>query len=369
MIVSPDPLVEISVAVDGEAAEAICELFERHGGGAVVELRVAAGAGDDAGDRPASPVAGEDAAGASDTLDTSGDRGIAGVTETWVRTYLPVDDVEARRQVEVGLWYLGRIYPVPEPLVRELAEANWAEAWKAHFAPLTIGRRCWVVPAWIDPAALDLPAEAAVIRLDPGMAFGTGLHPTTQLCLEALEGAVRPGAAVLDVGTGSGILAIGAARLGARRVVGVDIDPKAVEIAAENAALNDVVVDLRAGSIETVEADADVIAAVEPGTRSTQAIEPATSGPTAPGPGVDDPPRSRLPGFDVVVANILAATIIELAGSLAARVRPGGVLIASGILAEQAEAVGAALAAAGLDLAHTAAQGDWVALTARRPGA
>jgi ribosomal protein L11 methyltransferase len=218
-------------------------------------------------------------------------------------------------------------------LVRELAEANWAEAWKAHFTPLAVGRRLWVVPAWVDPANLALPAEAVVIRLDPGMAFGTGLHPTTQLCLAALEARVRPGAAVLDVGTGSGILAIGAALLGAGRVVGLDIDPKAVEIAAANAAQSGVAVELRVGSIEAAE-------------------------------GVAAPGAHR---FDLVVANLLAGTIIELAEALAARVAPGGALIASGILAEQAGAVGAALAAAGLALADTAVQGDWVALVARRP--
>jgi len=217
---------------------------------------------------------------------------------------------------------------VPEPLLRELAEANWAEAWKEHFAPLEIGERWWVVPAWIDPLGVDLPPGARVIRLDPGMAFGTGLHPTTQLCLVALETAVQPGAAVLDVGTGSGILAIGAARLGARRVLGVDIDAKAVEIAAANAALNGVAIELVAGSVELIGEER----------------------------------------FDVTVANILAGTIIELARALAARVRPGGRLIVSGILAEQAEAVRGALEATGLNLSSELASGDWVALVARRAG-
>lgn len=301
MIESPGPLLEISVAVDGEAAEAVCELFERYGGGAVVEIRVAEPNGS------ANPTAPSQTA--------------------WVRTYLPVDDIEARRRVEVGLWYLGRLYPVPEPLLRELAEANWAEAWKEHFTPLGIGERFWVIPAWIDPATVPAAAGGRVIRLDPGMAFGTGLHPTTQLCLAALEALVRPGAALLDVGTGSGILAIGAARLGAGRVVGVDIDPRALAIAAENAALNAVVLELWSGRLE----DADAAL------------------------------------FDLVVANILAGTIIEMAPLLAARVRPGGALVVSGILAEQAAAVSAALVAAGLDPAGEAASGDWVAMTARQP--
>jgi ribosomal protein L11 methyltransferase len=322
VIETPGPLLEISVAVDGEAAEAVCELFERYGGGAVVEIRVADFSGSPGHTAPSQSAPSHTAPSQSAPSQTAPSQ------TAWVRTYLPVDDIEARRRVEVGLWYLSRLYPVPEPLLRELAEANWADAWKEHFTPLQIGERFWVIPAWIDPATVPAAAGGLVIQLDPGMAFGTGLHPTTQLCLAALEARVRPGDTVLDVGTGSGILAIGAARLGAARVVGVDIDPRALAIAATNAALNGVALEIRSGRLED----------------AGEAL------------------------FDLVVANILAGTIIEMAPALAARVRPGGLLIVSGILAEQAEAVCAGLAAAGLAPVGETASGDWVALTARQPG-
>jgi ribosomal protein L11 methyltransferase len=293
---APGDVIEISVVVDGETAEAICQLFERHGGGAVVEVRYRAGEED--GDDLAEPL-------------------------TTTRTYIPARDVEARRRIEEGLWHLSRIHPIPEAALRTLAEANWAEAWRAHFTPQRIGRRFLVAPSWSE---VDTDGADLVMRLDPGMAFGTGLHPTTRMCLAALEGLVTPGADVLDVGTGSGILAIGAALLGARRVVGLDIDPRAVETAAENARANGVTVELHAGALGNV----------APGAR-----------------------------FDVVVANILATTIRELAADLAARLKPSGTLVASGILDDQASAVSDALARAGLTTPDVTRHGDWVALTAR----
>jgi ribosomal protein L11 methyltransferase len=298
---TPD-LLEISVPLgaDGEAAEAVCELFERYGGGAVIEVHP------QPSDRPS--AAGADAA-----------------ARTWVRTYLPADDVHARARVEVGLWRLGQIHPLPEALVRRLAHANWAEAWKAHYTPQRIGRHLRVVPSWL---AVEVEPADRVIRLDPGMAFGTGLHPTTRLCLEELEERVRPGLAVLDVGTGSGILAIAAARLGAGRVLALDIDPQAAAIAAANAANNGVAIETVAGELAELPAET----------------------------------------FDLVVANLLAGLLIELAAGLAARCRPGGQLVAGGILADQAAAVGAALAAAGFGPSSSRASGDWVALVAAAPG-
>lgn len=291
-------LTEISVAVDGEAAEAVHELFERHGGGAVVEVRVADPARGDPG----------------------------GATTTWLRTYVPADDPDARRRVEVGLWHLSQIHPLPDAVVRDLAEADWAEAWKAHYTPLHLAGGFVVVPAWIDPAETEIAPGEHVVRLDPGMAFGTGLHPTTQLCLAALAAHVRPGMHVLDAGTGSGILAIAAARLGAAEVRGVDIDARAVESARANAALNGLAIGFDAGGVAPAAAAA----------------------------------------FDVVVANILAPTIVALAPALASHLHPGGTLIASGILDEQADGVAAALAAAGFDPPERRADGDWVVLIARR---
>ncbi len=288
-------LLELAVPVDGEAAEAVCELFERYGGGAVIEVLMRAGTADGA-DLP--------------------------VPRTCVRTYIPAGDVEARARLEVGLWHLSQLYPIPEATFRQLAEANWAEAWKAHYAPLCIGPFL-VLPSWID----DPASGGIVLRLDPGMAFGTGLHPTTQLCLVALAELVGPGTTVLDVGTGSGILAIGAALLGAGPVVGLDIDPRAVATARENAERNGTELTLMAGPLEELPAG----------------------------------------DYDVVVANLLAGTLRDLARQLHQRVRPGGVLLASGVLDEQAETVDAALRSVGFQAAAQRASGDWVVLVARRP--
>ena len=293
--------IEVSVPVDGEAAEAVCELFERHGGGAVVEVRV------------------RDAISGHDLSEP----------EHWVRTYLPAQDVEARQRVEEGLWYLSRIYPIPEAAIRELSEANWAEAWKAHYSPLRIGERFLVLPSWIDAREASPRPDDLILRLDPGMAFGTGLHPTTRLCLVELEARLAPGDRVLDVGTGSGILAIGAMQLGAGEVLGVDIDPQAIQIAADNAAINGVSVSLSAEGIDAA---------------------------------------AEAPPFDLVLANILAGTIQVLAPALAARTRAGGMLISSGILDTQAEAVRSALAEQGFEDFATRQDGDWIALCARRSG-
>ena len=290
---------EISVEADGEAAEAICELFERYGGGAVVEIQVRADG------RTGKKLK---------------------KRRHWVRTYLPVDDIEARRKVEVGLWHLGMIHPIPDASVKKLAEANWAEAWKEHYAPLRLGKRFLVVPSWIDVAEANPAEDDLILRLDPGMAFGTGLHPTTQLCLESLEECLKPGETVLDVGTGSGILAIGAALLGAGQTLGVDIDPRAAKIAAENARLNGVTIETMAGEIS----------------------------------------QDAHQEYDLVIANILAGTITEIAASLAAHTRPGGLLISSGILDTQAADVATALEAAGFEKPEMRQEGDWMALLARK---
>lgn len=301
---APGALIEIAVPVDGELVEPVFELFERHGGGAVIETRVRG------------PEAGYDLP----------------RPETWVRTYLPAHDAEARLRVEIGLWHLGQIHPLPAAIVRELAEANWAEAWKAHYTPQRVGPFL-VVPSWIADAPPAVDGDAPhVIRLDPGMAFGTGQHPTTRLCLIALAEIVRPGDRVLDVGVGSGILAIGAGLVGAGAVVGVDIDPRAAETAQANAAANGVALDARSGSLEALAA-----------------------------------PPAAAP-FDVVVANLLAPTVIALADGLAAAARPGGRLVASGILVEQADDVAAALVAAGFLAPEVRVDGDWVALVAARGG-
>ena len=209
--------IEISVQADGEAAEAVSGLFNRLNsrpdgqGGAVTE------------------VGGFDLVG-EDHHPT-----------IIIKTYLPADAAdtpEVQRQIEEGLWYLGRIYPLGEVRIHPLAEEDWANAWKSSYHPLRIGRHFLVIPAWQTAEVLPEPGDMPVI-LDPGMAFGTGLHPSTQLCLMAMEDVVQPGQRVLDAGCGSGILSIAAVRLGAARVDAFDIDPIAVRATEENAALND----------------------------------------------------------------------------------------------------------------------------------
>ena len=302
--------VEISVTVDGEAAEAVSALFEEYGeGGAVIE------------EVPAphqAPEAEDAGAQADSTLPLKGVQRVA-------KAFLPADDRQRLERLQRGLWHLRQIYPFPEAQVRELGPKDWAEAWKSGYQVLRIGRRLRIVPSWIPYTP---GPDEVIVTLDPGMAFGTGLHPSTQLCLQALEDLVQPGMRVLDVGTGSGILAIAAARLGAAQVLGVDIEAVSVRTARENAALNGV----------------EGIVRVEQGS-------------------VDDAFRGT---FDLVLANILAEIIARLAPDLARHVAPDGWLVVSGILESRLPAVGRACGVAGLAIARRRQEGEWVALEARR---
>jgi ribosomal protein L11 methyltransferase len=209
----------------------------------------------------------------------------------------------------------------------ETPDEDWGEGWKKDLRPLDVGR-VRVRPSWIDAPP---PPGAVEVVLDPGMAFGTGSHPTTSLCLAALSDllAERPGASVLDVGTGSGLLAIAARKLGASRVAANDEDPVAVEVARENAARNGAALELTGAPVE------------------------------------------RIPGaFDVVVANILANVLVALAPALAAKLAPGGVLLLSGILAPQEDEVRRAHLAAGLVPlpARDRRDGEWSLVAVGRGG-
>ncbi|MCX6032392.1 MAG: 50S ribosomal protein L11 methyltransferase [Chloroflexi bacterium] len=313
--------IEISIRADGEAAEAVSELFNRLNsrgdgeGGAVVEVG---------------------------GFDPIGDDHHPFVT---VRTYLPADlsDIAGRQQqIEEGLWFLGRIYPLGEPQIRRLAEEDWANTWKANYKPLHIGRRFLVVPAWLTPSAIPPAAAGGTeggllpIILDPGMAFGTGLHPSTQLVLRAMEDVVGSGQRALDAGCGSGILSIAAVRLGAASVDAFDIDPIAVRATEENAALNDLPLPINVSA----------------------------------GAGPDDGPFWHLPGgarrtWDVILVNILPHIIIGLLQSgLHTYLAPGGCMILAGIIEEREPEVVAALAERGLAVAKRLVEGDWVALVA-----
>lgn len=202
-----------------------------------------------------------------------------------------------------------------------LADQPWERAWLEHFRPMQFGTRLWVVPSWTEPPV----AGAVNLRLDPGLAFGTGTHPTTALCLRWLDAQDLAGRRVLDFGCGSGILAIAAALLGAAQVTGVDNDPQAITATRENAARNGVAV---------------------------AALLPAQFD-AAPG------------AFDAVVANILAGPLVQLAGRITDCLAPGGVLALSGILREQADEVAAAYAAR-VDWDAPVINGDWVRLSGRR---
>lgn len=262
----------------------------------------------------------------SEILDRVGYNGIAvevplGEGDHLVKAYLPYDRV-ARvkvRRVRDALGHLQAfgLGPIGRPRLRRLLDEDWLESWKASFTPIRIGRFL-IRPTWA--AAAD-PGDAIVIELDPGMAFGTGLHPTTQQCLAALSDLDVAGRSLLDVGTGSGILAIAAAKRGAAPIVATDVDELSVRAARDNCVHNAVTATVLEGSAADVS-----------GT------------------------------FDIVLANIVADTLRAIAPDLRARLAPGGTLVLAGIVADKAAAV---LDAFGLDCVSRAQNEDWVSLVLR----
>jgi ribosomal protein L11 methyltransferase len=300
--------IEVALRSDGEAVEAIADLLQQYGyqGVAIQQLGIVGEAWED--ELPPS-------------------------TGMIVRAYLPNDSQAPtlKQKLEDGLGYLAQIYPaVPrEPAYRLVNDEDWAEAWKTHYHPLHIGRAIYIRPQWEHEA--PAPDDIEIV-LDPGMAFGTGTHPSTQLCLIALEDQPRPlPTRVLDLGCGSGVLAIAAAKLGAEHVWGLDIDQLAIQSTQENAILNGVSDRITAeqGSLDSLIAS----------------------------------PRR----FGLILVNILAKTIIPMCEQgLGHVVQPGGVGIFSGIIEEQAADVEAALRAAGLIPTRRRTMGDWVSIEARR---
>jgi ribosomal protein L11 methyltransferase len=239
--------------------------------------------------------------------------------------------VEERKQrLEEALWHLGQIQELPPVQYRFIQDENWMAAWKDQYKPLQIGQRLMIIPAWIENKFPDrLP-----ILINPGMAFGTGTHPTTQLCLELIEVYLQPGQTIFDIGCGSGILSIAAVRLGAERVIAVDIDPASVASTRENCGLNQIQaqVEVKQGSAELVKEG-----------------------------------RFGLLQAPLVVANILASVISNLLeDGLTDLVEPGGLLVLSGILDHQADAIVNQAAEYGLTLLEKREIEDWVALCLKK---
>ena len=297
--------VELSIEAPAEYVEPLSHLFLRYGKGGVV-TEEPGGYSPDEGESPPVP-----------------DR----VT---VKTFYPLDDESDARfgRIDVGVRLMSQLTCMSPLTQRVIEEREWADAWKEHFHPLRVGERLVVAPSWREFA----PGEGdVVIRLDPGMAFGTGHHPTTRMCLEEVEALVEPGMEVLDAGCGSGILSIAAALLGARRAFGLDVEEVAVSVAQANAAENGV---------------AGVVSAVV---------------------GSLPHPQVREGGYDLVLANISAKVGIELAEALASAIRPGGALVVSGFLLKDEEAVRRAYAGAGGAVEGRQEEGDWVTLRLRMP--
>ena len=298
--------LEVSLTVNGELAEAVAGVLARFAPNGVTTEQTVDFVNDEDEGTPVGPIT--------------------------VRAYLPADEKldETRQKLEESLYYLGMIQPLPAPVFTPLADQNWMEAWKVRYQPIPIGKRLIIVPAWLESP----DASRISIRIDPGMAFGTGTHPTTQLCLELLESYTPKDGDVIDVGCGSGILSVAALKLGAAFALGVDIDEASVKARHENADANGIPVDQFAIGLGSV---TEVLAG-----------------------------RFQVRNAPLVLANILAPIIIRLFGlGLAELVSPGGGLILSGILAEQAEGVISSVEEYGLKLVEKCQIGDWVALLVR----
>ncbi|MFP3853143.1 MAG: 50S ribosomal protein L11 methyltransferase [Anaerolineales bacterium] len=293
---------EVRLTVNGELAEPVAELLSRHCDGGVV-------------------ITSETEYGSQ--VDLNGPVTIAG--------YFPAEHAQGkRRKIEEGLWHLSQIQQLPQPTFRAIEEENWAESWREHYQPINVGQRLRISPSWHNENKTD----RLTIKIDPGMAFGTGTHPTTILCLELLERYLNPGDEVIDLGCGTGILSIASLKLGADRVLAYDVDPAAVKATGENARHNGV--------------EASIV--VQEGTLA-EAKEAVRTGAPA----------------DLVTANILATVLTSmLADGLAELVAGKSVLILSGILEEQAGEVEAAAEEHNLKLVQLLQKQDWVALAFKK---
>lgn len=299
--------LELTVEADVEAVEAVSEILGRVAAGTIVQpARLLRDPDDELAVRE------DPSAGYAVVAHIADEAGAPAAVES----------------TERALWHLQAfgLRPVGPLQVRPVADTDWVEAWKEHYVPQRIGRLV-VVPSW-SSEPLE-PGEIGIV-LDPGMAFGTGLHPTTQGCLRLLQDVEPMPATVLDVGVGSGILAIAALRLGVERATGIDTDPLAVEATLANAERN--------GLADRLVATVGTLPATPDGT------------------------------YPLVLANLVAVVLVELAPRLAVHLAPGGTLLASGIIEPKADAVVAAMADAGLVVAGRLDDGEWVTLRLEHRG-
>ncbi|CAN5539724.1 50S ribosomal protein L11 methyltransferase [soil metagenome] len=293
-----DLWIEIQVSADHEAVEPVVELFSQFGyqGGVAIE----------------EPFT-QDLDGENLAVDQS--------KPVLVRTYLPADQFtdHIRESLENSLWHLGRMRPVGELAILTHQPQDWENAWKSHFKPVRASKRVVIRPPWHE---FDAAPENIIVTLDPGMAFGTGTHPTTRLCLELIEDHLVEGATVLDAGTGTGILSIAALRLGASTANAIDIDPIAVRQAAQNIELN-----------------------------GLQSRATVVQGDLSYSPGQ----------HDFVIANIITRILVEIRDTLIASVAPDGTLLLSGIIEDKEKQVLDAFGGSYLALVERRQMGDWIA--------
>ena len=284
---------ELSITVPHEYVEPISYLFGRYGKGVSTEL------------------------------DGNG--------QVLLRTYLTTGSRQRMARIDVGVRLVGAIEPIGDLVIRDLPEdEDWMNSWKSHFRILRIGKRLVIKPTWLELDDTSKPDDI-VIELDPGIAFGTGYHPTTDTCMQAMEQHIAPGMAVLDLGTGSGILAITAMKLGAGRVTALDIDSQAVSAARRNFKRTGINKQVRLG-------------------------QGSVPHPTAPAGE-----------FDLAVANISARGVADRCPFILTALKPGGLFIASGLLATQKPEVANAVEPLGFTLVSEWPQEEWVTLLYRAP--
>ena len=291
-------LVELSIEVDSETTEPVCEAFRRYGCERIVV----------------------------EQLDPSGPH-----PRLLVKAYAPNDDSREKlvAGMEIVVRLLGLVRPVGGLNSRLIQEEDWARAWRKQYTIQHLGKRLVICPTWL---SYQPEQHEVVVRLDPGMAFGTGVHPTTRMCLRTLDELVKNGMRVADVGCGSGILSIAAVKLGASKALALDVDDLAIRVARENVEANGV---------------SQVVDVVEGALRHD--------------------PTQPSPDYDLIVANITLNPIVDLAPHIVNSLGPGGLAVLSGLLQEQGPTVESAFESLGASLQSRAAIDDWLTLVFRKP--